>query len=206
MEEIKEEEISEKEESNVSKEDKEEKKEDNANIFFDLNNFPDEMHPVKLNISNNVEKKENDDEMEDKLNEILTEKTISSNEEDELKVDESLEWVDEEEIEILSFYSSFLLIYSLYLNEKNLMSKDFKEENKDNEQATSEELSLDILFKKIKNSLSPKYRSPKHYIQLLNNNINNITTNSNTLTKSEISRITKINTPTQNQIILSLLH
>ena len=58
---------------------------------------------------------------------------------------------------------------------------------------------MDILFKKIKNSLSPKYRSPKHYIQLLNNNINNITTNSNTLTKSEISRITKINTPTPEQ-------
>ena len=50
-----------------------------------------------------------------------------------------MEWYDEEEKEILSFYSSFLLIYSLYLNEKNLMTKNIDEENKDNEQAISED-------------------------------------------------------------------
>ena len=192
MEEIKEEENSEsKEESKISKE---EKKEDNTNIFFDLNNFPEEMHPVKLDISKNIEIPANDEEMKENLDEIKTENSNSSNEETELIIDESMEWYDEEEKEILSFYSSFLLIYSLYLNEKNLMTKNIDEENKDNEQAISEDLSLDILFRKIKNSLSPKYRSPKNNLLLLNNN-NNITTNNNSLTKSEISRITKMNTP-----------
>ena len=37
--------------------------------------------------------------------------------------EESLDWCDESEIEILSFYVSFLLIYCLYLKEKNFMVK-----------------------------------------------------------------------------------
>jgi hypothetical protein len=178
MEEIKEEENSEsKEESNISKE---EKKEDNTNIFFDLNNFPEEMHPVKLDISKNIEIPANDEEMKENLDEIKTENSNSSNEETELIIDESMEWYDEEEKEILSFYSSFLLIYSLYLNEKNSQINEFDEDNFDKQEAPIEEISLDIFLKKIKSFLTSKNNQVNTQQQQLINQTYDITMNSNT--------------------------
>ena len=63
------------------------------------------------------------------------------------KSNESFEWNNEEEIEKLFFYVKFLIVYNLYLNEKNAMIED-NDENID-DKINSEELSLDILYKKL---------------------------------------------------------
>ena len=186
---IEEEHFSIKEKSNDSEEDKKV----NSNIFFDLNNFPDEMHPVKLDNSQNMEISENnEEEKKQNIDEILSE---SSNDNNERLIDEFPEWYDESEIEILSFYVSFLLIYSLYLNEKNSMIKDINEENKDDEPALSSELSLYIFFKKIKNSLSPQYKKARNHLQQLNNNNNFSTTN---ITLNNITNNTTVNNLTKS--------
>jgi hypothetical protein len=93
------------------------------------------MHPVKLEKSNNLEATESSKNIRNnnKFDSLKTESItsyISSSEDDkkddnDLLINESLDWYDEEEIKILSFYVSFLLIYSLYLNEKNSQMNEF---------------------------------------------------------------------------------
>ena len=159
-----------------------------GNMFFDLNNFPEEMHPVKIEISNDSEKSKNSEEMKEELIDIKTEPSPRQNEENNnnnLVDDEQHEWYDEEELEILSFYESFLFIYSIYLNEKNSMVKKYDEENKEIEEPI-EELSLDILLKKVKGLLTKK-NSDINNSQQINDNTNNysITVNNiTTLTKN----------------------
>ena len=181
MESIKEE-ISQKE-SNISETDKKVK----GNMFFDLNNFPEEMHPVKLENSNNLEITESSKDIKNnnELDILKTESSssLSSSEYDkkednnynDLLINESLDWYDEEEIKILSFYVSFLLIYSLYLNEKNSQMIEFEEDNFDTKEAPIEEISLDSFLTKIKDFLSGK-NNKIYEEQINNNNVNNDTT------------------------------
>ena len=174
MESIKEE-IS-KKESNISETDKKVK----GNMFYDLNNFPEEMHPVKLETSKNNELLESNNDIKENNN-FDSIPTVSADEEDkksdnnDLLTTTSLEWYDEEEIKILSFYVSFLLVYSLYLNEKNSQMNEFEEDTFDTQEAPMEEISLDIFLKKIKDFLSPK--SNKIDNQQANNDITEITVN-----------------------------
>ena len=178
MESIKEE-MSQKE-SNISETNKKVK----GNMFFDLNNFPEEMHPVKLENSNNMEITESSKYFKNnnKFDSIKTESSsISSSESDKkdddsnLLINESLDWYDEEEIKILSFYVSFLLIYSLYLNEKNSQMNEFDEDNFDTKEVPIEEISLDSFLTKIKDFLSGK-KNKFEEEQVNNNNVNNDTT------------------------------
>ena len=128
-----------------------------------LNVFPDEMHTYKLdspynnkinkinknNIFNGVKKSEN----------ILNSRFKSQNMNIRNFLNDSLEWQDKEEIERLSFYVSFLFVYSLYLNEKNSMQKDNDEAiNKKN---NSKELSLNGLYKKYQSFLN--YKNKEKY-------------------------------------------
>ena len=160
METIKEEVLSQKE-SNLSEHIKKAK----GNIFFDLNNFPEEMHPVKLETSNNLDisEQENSNDIKNNLEGIRTDTSQEISDEDkknndnnDLLINNTLDWYDEEEIKILSFYVSFLFIYSLYLNEKNSQINEFDEDNFDKQEAPIEEISLDIFLKKIKSFLTSK--------------------------------------------------
>ena len=161
-----------------------------GNMFFDLNNFPEEMHPVKIEISNDSEKSKNSEEMKEDLIEIKTEPSPRQNEENNnntLIEEEPHEWYDEEELEILSFYESFLFIYSIYLNEKNTMVKKYDEENKEIE-GPIEELSLDILLKKVKGLLSKKNSDINNSEQINDNTYNySLTANNTTSITKNIS-------------------
>ena len=204
MEEIKEEEYTSKRESN----DSEGEKNENSDNFFDLNNFPDEMHPVQLDNSKNISITQNTEEIKDNLDEIKTEYSPSDeNEKNELLVEDTIESYDEGEIEVLSFYVSFLLVYSLYLNEKNSAFKELDEENSDNEAPPiSEELSLFTLFKRLKTYLSPRHITDMQNDQdqlndmtALNNytiTVSNITVSKNVTT---INNANNVNNPEKNQ-------
>ena len=194
METIKEEVLSQKE-SNLSEHIKKAK----GNIFFDLNNFPEEMHPVKLETSNNLDisEQENSNDIKNNLEGIRTDTSQEISDEDkknndnnDLLINNTLDWYDEEEIKILSFYVSFLFIYSLYLNEKNSQINEFDEDNFDKQEAPIEEISLDIFLKKIKSFLTSKNNQVNTQQQQLINQTYDITMNSNT-TKNITIDITK---------------
>jgi hypothetical protein len=195
MEEIKEEEYSSKKEVSIASSNRNE----NSNMFFDLNDFPDEMHPAQLDNSKNMNISRNSEEIKDNLDEIKTEYSPSEEEEkEELLVEDTLESYDEGEIEVLSFYVSFLLVYLLYLDEKNSVLKDLDEEKNNNEQTQiSEELSLFTLFKKLKNYLSPSGHNDD--IQNNQEQLNDITAlNNNTITMSTITMSKNINNNNAN--------
>ena len=105
----------------------------NANINY----FPNEMKTYKLESPKN------------QINNITNQNDFK---EEDIKKEqymyETFELYDKKEIERLDFYASFLLVYSLYLNEKNSMPKDEDEMEKDRN--TYEELSLDSLYLKLK--------------------------------------------------------
>ena len=130
---------------------------ENVDASFNFNFFPNEMHTYKLESPRNI---------------INSKKYFANNNfpQQESKIgkslNDSMEWYDSKEIERLTFYVSFLLVYSLYLNEKNAISKENEEDI--NDKNNSDELSLDSLFKKLKNFLS--YKNNDNY--LLNNNLN----------------------------------
>ena len=121
-----------------------------------INYFPNEMQTYKLESPKN------------QINNIIKEKDFK---EEEIKTEqyrnESFELYDEKEIERLDFYVSFLLVYSLYLNEKNSISNDEDEIMKDRN--TYEELSLDSLYLKLK-----KYFVQYKVKENSSNNYNNI--------------------------------
>ena len=196
MEEIKEEEYTSKRESN----DSEGEKNENSDNFFDLNNFPDEMHPVQLDNSKNISITQNTEEIKDNLDEIKTEYSPSDeNEKNELLVEDTIESYDEGEIEVLSFYVAFLLIYSFYLNEKNSIFKELDEENNDNEASPiSEELSLFTLFKKLKNHLSPKHIADIQNEQDQSNDMTAFNNNTITVSNITISKNVTINNNANN--------
>ena len=133
------------ENENSSKETKLEFNKKNFDVsFINLNYFPNEMHTYKLesprnNIINN-NSSSNSNKNENYFNGQEEESKSS-------KSNESFEWNNEEEIEKLFFYVKFLIVYNLYLNEKNAMIED-NDENID-DKINSEELSLDILYKKL---------------------------------------------------------
>ena len=133
----------------------------NNNFDFPLTNFnvfPNEMHTYKLESPNiNIDKKT----------------TLNNNIGQESKYDksllnESLEWYDYQQFERLSFYALFLLVYNLYLNEKNEMSKDTEEDI--NDKNNTEELSLNSLFQKMNVFLSQKNQD-KYIVNNYNYNI-----------------------------------
>ena len=99
METIKEEVLSQKE-SNLSEHIKKAK----GNIFFDLNNFPEEMHPVKLETSNNLDisEQENSNDIKNNLEGIRTDTSQEISDEDkknndnnDLLINNTLDWYDE---------------------------------------------------------------------------------------------------------------
>ena len=136
---------------------------------FNLNHFPMEMQTYKMdspknnliNVSNNNSIK-NENNINNKFNNIKEQDSKSTK-----SLNESLEWVDDKEMNRLKFYSSFLFVYCLYLNEKNCMLKDNDDFN--DEKNNSDELSLNTLFKKLKSYIY--YKNKDKYI--FNNNNNN---------------------------------
>ena len=121
-----------------------------------VNYFPNEMQTYKLESSKN------------QINNILNQKDFKEEEtKKEQNSKEPFEFYDKKEIERLDFYVSFLLVYSLYLNEKNSMSKDEDEIKKDRN--TYEELSLDSLYLRLK-----KYFLQYKVKENSSNNYNNI--------------------------------
>lgn len=120
-----------------------------------FNYFPNEMKTYKLESPKN------------QMNNIFNQKDFKENEKSEQNLNESFDFYDEKEIERLEFYISFLLVYSLYLDEKNSMSKD--EDEKINDRNNIEELSLDTLYLKLKKYFL-KYKVKENTF----NNYNNI--------------------------------
>ena len=141
--------ISEKEENSNEKSSDTNK---NNLIMPNLDDFPDEMKTYKLNGSNH--------------NNIINNNNIDNDynkEESQLRksLNETLEWYDIEELKRLKFFEKFLIIYSLYLNEKNAMVKDKDTDN-------NYELSLNSLYKKLKPFLSNNNK--ENYLNNPNNN------------------------------------
>ena len=121
------------------------------------------MHAQKLESQDDNVNKNNDEKVHN-IN-IIEENNNDFKDQDSKYSNESSEWNDKDEMKILNFYSSFLFVYNLYLNEKNSMQKDNDEEIE--EVNKSDELSLNTLFKKLKSFLS--YKDEDKYI--LNNNV-----------------------------------
>ena len=154
--------INEKEEISMDKNDDLNKKKLDFSLI-NLNAFPVEMQTYKLeNHDDNIV----NDEKNNNISKIETKNSINHfNEQDSKLSDESSEWSDKDEMKILNFYSSFLFVYNLYLNEKNSIQKENEEVT--DEKNKSDELSLNSLFKKLQSFLS--CQDNDKYI--LNNNI-----------------------------------
>ena len=127
-----------------------------------INYFPNEMKTYKLESSKT--------QMNNFNQKGFKEEEISK--EQYLKV--PFEFYDKKEIERLDFYVSFLLVYSLYLNEKNSMSREEDELIK--ERNTYEELSLDSLYLKLKKYFL-QYKVKENSSNYYNYNNINITQN-----------------------------
>ena len=144
--------------------------------IFDIENFQDENHPLKLEDSQ-------DDEEEVKnfktLDNIEESHVNNYEENKDVLINEQLEWYDEKEIEKLSFYVSFLLLYSFYLNEKNSIMKVIDREENDDDEIHTEEISLENLFKKINDYLSHKNNPDNDPNKANNSNENFSSINSN---------------------------
>ena len=188
-------------------------KNEKSNLIFDLNNFPEEMHPFQLDNSNKKEESKNTSDIKNGVVDIKNEKTIHTEEDEKdddeekndnvddnnILIEESNDMYDDSEIENLSFYVSFLLIYNLYLNEKNSVIKESDEDNKEAD-VQQPDLSLENLFLKFKRFLSlkkdiktnPKILSSKDINNITNiNNINNIT---NIVNPNNLSALLNITT------------
>ena len=136
-----------------------------------FNNLPDEMQTYKLdepqNDKSNIINNRNENEIFNNFKEKETMKSFNEN----------LEMYDAGEFERLVFFEKFLLVYSLYLNEKNSIMKDKDEDI--NDKNHTDELYLNSLYKNLKPFL-------------LNNNKDNYLnnhTNSNKTQERNISLI-----------------
>ena len=146
---------------------------DENNSNFDVNYFPEEMQPFKIN--NEEESEESEEDSKNDSHFLFIKEDNNNN--NELIIEESLENYKENEIENLSFYVSFLLIYSLYLNEKNSMNRNIDDEIIDGDEEEQPQLSLNLLLKKINSFLYNKNNNFNN--DFFKNNISN--TNNETL-------------------------
>ena len=153
--------IPEKDENSEELGNQEETPQKNLNFGFNFNAFPIEKHTYsRLNNQKNNLFNNNDN----KINK--SEKNISINKSN-IEQDSKLEYLNKE-IDRLTFFTSFLFVYCLYLNEKNGIVKDNDIANI--EKNNLEELSLNILYNKLKSFLN--YTNKGIYLSN-NNNITN---------------------------------
>ncbi len=143
---------------NVDEDEVHTNKENDNEDSLNFNYFPDEMHACRLDSARDI----NSSKPILKSYNFLQQESFETNK----TINDSYEWYDSEEIKRLSFYIYFLVVYSLYLDEKNSISKENEEDLY--EKNNTEELSLDSLFKKLNTFLNYKNKD----IYIVNNNIN----------------------------------
>ena len=137
-----------------------------------INDFGDKIIPMDLSIINKPTKKNSSKKKKSEKINIKIENNKKKNE----KMDEDyIRWDNENEINRLSFYLNYLSVYVIYLNDKNSLMKENKDEFPKKEKEEKSNFSFNVLSDKIKILLDTEH----NYDNNLKQNENIIDNNNN---------------------------